>query len=804
MATTSVSRNDLVSLTSLSFIRPRNIEFSCTATKPSTRMYAFFDGVSVNQFITPTGGVMGGPIVSTSSGVLTGIFHMPGNTFNTGSRIFRLQDDPIFESGSIPGTVTGSASAFYTALGLLGTFQETINNTVTVNNTEVRERVTFVERQREIVREAPTFEFVLVDPLAQSFFTYGIPGGLFITKIDLFFDSKDANIPVTLQIREMVNGYPGLALVSPWATMDKNPVDVALSKNASAKTEFAFSRPIYLEENKEYCFVLLANSNAYHVWTSRLSEISVETGLMIFDQPFIGSLFKSENNITWTAEQNEDVKFTIHKADFDTTSRDVIFSGSATPMLLMGSDLNVVSGSSVVIGKFNFQHGHKTGEVVSFRGIPNGVYRGITSAAISNVNGFSVNVIDEYTMSFNCGFAATSTGTLAASGILNAVIVDITGTGYVSPTLAFSGGGGSGAAAFVNVMGGRIISATITSVGSGYTSTPSLTISDPSGTGALVVPISEAIFQTSMNRKYQSVMPVISNFRPPNTRIASSMSGANYADFTKSGFEVLTLNRMRMLNRNGILPNNHVEATSFSNNPSTELIIRFESDNKNVSPMLDMGEIPRITMNNYVVNKVNAIIDLVSGTSWLNGVATFNFSGNHTMMIGSKFIVADAIPVGYNGTFIVVSVLSEFSVTAVLATNPTAWVSGGKTGDSESLPEHGNSYSRYISKANTLDTPSKGVRVIVNAASTTESSFDVYFRTSMSSGSLPHTQGTWRKMSCPVSRNRSETWVEYKDYEFSIDALEQFDVYDIKIVLNSTVQHLFPKIANYRAIILAT
>ena len=33
-------------------------------------------------------------------------------------------------------------------------------------------------------------------------------GGEYITKIDVFFQGKDANIPVTCQIREMENGYP--------------------------------------------------------------------------------------------------------------------------------------------------------------------------------------------------------------------------------------------------------------------------------------------------------------------------------------------------------------------------------------------------------------------------------------------------------------------------------------------------------------------------------------------------------------------------------------------------------------------
>ena len=35
-------------------------------------------------------------------------------------------------------------------------------------------------------------------------------GGCFVTKIDLFFQAKDENLPVRVEIREVINGYPAL------------------------------------------------------------------------------------------------------------------------------------------------------------------------------------------------------------------------------------------------------------------------------------------------------------------------------------------------------------------------------------------------------------------------------------------------------------------------------------------------------------------------------------------------------------------------------------------------------------------
>ena len=36
----------------------------------------------------------------------------------------------------------------------------------------------------------------------------------------------------------------------------------------------------------------------------------------ISSQPYAGVLFKSQNGSTWTTEQNEDIKFTIKRAEF--------------------------------------------------------------------------------------------------------------------------------------------------------------------------------------------------------------------------------------------------------------------------------------------------------------------------------------------------------------------------------------------------------------------------------------------------------------------------------------------------------
>ena len=50
------------------------------------------------------------------------------------------------------------------------------------------------------------------DPLAQTF-KVDEDAGCFITSVDLFFAIKDKNLPVWVEIRTVVNGYPGKKLL---------------------------------------------------------------------------------------------------------------------------------------------------------------------------------------------------------------------------------------------------------------------------------------------------------------------------------------------------------------------------------------------------------------------------------------------------------------------------------------------------------------------------------------------------------------------------------------------------------------
>lgn len=736
MATTSISRTDLVGQTSISFIRPQNVTFTITKTKPSTRLYPFFDGVPVDAFITPSGGVLGGSIVTDAAGSVSGVFSIPASRFNTGVRTLTFLDEPDIEASRIPGSNIGSATANFTAAGLRQTFQNTVTNIEQI----ILRVITEINEPVPAIITPPIEEFLMTesfggdggDPLAQTFFTYGISGGCFVTKIDIWFQSKDSGLPVVLEIRNVVNGYPSNTLVSKWASATLNPSQVNVSNNSSVATTFTFSRPIYLEENQDYCFVLLANSNKYNVWTSKFGDVSVETGNTIFEQPYIGSLFKSENNKTWTAEQTEDIKFKIYKAEFDISAPKSFTSKvNAPPILVYGSDFSVTSGSPVVTVNLPFQHANKTGDKIVLSGVAGGNYRGIPVATLSNPLGFSITTSSPYSLTFNCGANATSTGTLKSSGILNAVDVDNGGSGYVSPSVVLTGGGASTQATVsAVVVGGVIVRVDVLTAGVGYTSTPTITVTDAFGVGAVLTPISEALFGTSLNRKFQDIIPLVFSQQPQGTEITNTVRTSD-ENYVMGQHELFEINKAKSTNKSAVLVNQQTETLSFGGADSTQVITTLNSKNSNVSPLIDLSEQPRLFLRNYLIND---------------------------------------------------------------STNAA----------SELAADSGTAYARYISKKTTIDTVSKGVRLFVSAASVEDTSFDVFFRTSLSTNNTSHTSGAWVSLNCDVSRNLSNSVDEFKDYVFYLDSISPFDVYDIKIVMYSNVNYLYPKIDNYRCIILAT
>tara|TARA_Y100001972_G_scaffold115819_1_gene152987 strand:- start:96 stop:1517 length:1422 start_codon:yes stop_codon:yes gene_type:complete len=135
-------------------------------------------------------------------------------------------------------------------------------------------------------------------------------------------------------------------------------------------------------------------------------------------QPAGGVLFKSANYSTWTPEQNEDLKFKLNRADFDTTSSGTLTLSNATlpAKTLDTNPIRTFSGSTT-IRVFHKNHGlHSTSDNVTIAGLAAGTYNGI---AHSNINGTYTSIknitLDSYDVV--AGSAATATGDVGGTSV---------------------------------------------------------------------------------------------------------------------------------------------------------------------------------------------------------------------------------------------------------------------------------------------------------------------------------------------------------------------------------------------------
>ncbi len=355
--------SDLVIDTSaIEWMRSRNITIEAHKLKPNTQMHFRFDGVDVDNYVTPSGGVLAQPVVTDSYGKLENcVFTIPsegqdGVRFRTGSKVLEVMDS--FESD-----MTTQGNAVYTSAGTLKTREKTIlstlqNVTVTENLTQDQTLSGGVRTVRRGGQVTTTNESRRVtewyDPVSESFLVTGELGGVFVDSIDIYFWSKDTEgTPVRCEIRPMENGYP-TASAMPMASVMMYPDDVVVSGDGTANTRFQFADPIYLMNDTEYCFVLISDSLNYNIFISELGENDLATGDRIGSQPYLGSMFTSQNNTTWTAEQNKDLKFRINKCSFDTGTEGTLqldmkafegtkditsFTPSFSPMVLQGTNV---------------------------------------------------------------------------------------------------------------------------------------------------------------------------------------------------------------------------------------------------------------------------------------------------------------------------------------------------------------------------------------------------------------------------------------------------------------------------------
>ena len=353
----------------------RNSDFALDEAKSHATGVAVSDAVKGNKLVTNSVGTINGTFVIPNTDI---------KRFRVGRRPFRLTGSST--DSRVVGQASTAAEKEFFAQGMRQTKQEVI---AAVRNGEVV--------SRDVEEEVATTQLVVrtqaggwYDPLAQTIMC-DRPEGMFLSSVDLFFSAKDTSLPVWIEVRTVKNGYPSQTIL-PFSVKQLEPASVNIDATTGATaTNFAFDSPVYLTQGNEYAIVVASNSPEYKVWISRLGELDIGGTRAIASQPHLGSLFKSQNASTWTASQFEDLKFTMKRCKFttDTTGQFTVVNEELSqangyvPVLADGP-VESVSGQSIV--KINAKnHGlHSTSSNVDVRGVKSDVGNTALNGALTN------------------------------------------------------------------------------------------------------------------------------------------------------------------------------------------------------------------------------------------------------------------------------------------------------------------------------------------------------------------------------------------------------------------------------------
>ncbi len=358
------------------FMAARDVSIYMSGLRPSTQHYFFFDGVDVNQWVTPgtvvnsvdqvqRNGVMGTAVSTDANGVLRAVFSLPAAKFYVGDRVLEVVD--VDQYSSIESASTSRGFVTYRA------YNFSVQKTSLTTSTRAPDfEIAATTTTRNVPRRPPA----RIDPLAQTFFIKKGMGGsstsVYLSQVDLYFKRKSTTNGVTVMIREVLNGYPTNQIV-PFSQVHYLPAQVNVSDDASSATTFVFEAPIRLDVEKEYAVVIQpdANDPNYLVFTSKVGGLDLTPGVTN-GQPIVqdwgdGVLFTSTNNSAWKSYQDEDIKFTVYRHNFNASS------GTLT----LTNDDNEFFTVNDISGRFN------PGELV----YQEKSVLGATSATISMANG---------------------------------------------------------------------------------------------------------------------------------------------------------------------------------------------------------------------------------------------------------------------------------------------------------------------------------------------------------------------------------------------------------------------------------
>jgi len=459
---------------------------------------------------------------SNEYGQVSGVFYVPEATFRSGERKFRLTQsfNNTFDTDSI-----SFAEHTFVSSGLK---LNKTNLVDTVLNVGIQPKVVGSTTETTLVSQTTTSQVIATwqdDPLAQTFFVdpQVYPYGVFLDNVDLFFKDRDrGNIPIRVQIRPTINGAPHTDFWYPESIVTKYPNEINISDNplssdAADQTNFKFQFPVFLKPGL-YALVVLTDSPDYQMWVAEKGQLTTR-GENVSQNPYIGTLYKSQNSMEYVPIINEDMMFTLNRCVFSTGLASFVLESEPQSRLynidkfrLLQTTINPLSDAPITVNhSFLSKPVGQTKESSYREFLPDVTYSmgqdelyvvGDRRKELQDQGDFTVKIDMSTTTDAISPVISLESIYLNAweNFIDNAALSNedfnilASGTGYSnSNTITVTSSTGSGAEVFLVVDGanGNVVSVNVASGGSGYTDDFTMTIDSSTGTGATIVLNSE-------------------------------------------------------------------------------------------------------------------------------------------------------------------------------------------------------------------------------------------------------------------------------------------------------------------------
>lgn len=252
------------------------------------------------------------------------------------------------------------------------------------------------------------------NPLSQTFYIDN-QFGVVLTKIDLFFRSKDSsNIPISIHIRPVENGKPSTSDIVPDSHVFLNPSEVdaigtdpQLSSIQERPTSFEFEEPVYLQPWTEYAIVVSSQSTEYELFSAKTKERVYGSTRRYVTTRYPGALYLPQNGQVWIESKDQDLMYRMTRASFDLGAGSLILRNAALPSEMLDENPIRTTSGSPKIYVSHPNHGLEPGDIAfldscsDVNGILAGNINGPHSVDSADLHGYTVTVSSSAT---NSGF----------------------------------------------------------------------------------------------------------------------------------------------------------------------------------------------------------------------------------------------------------------------------------------------------------------------------------------------------------------------------------------------------------------